>query len=114
LPVRPASELVAVRLLLRDGAPRDVTSQFQLEPGRAGRLVWTEGVFPWPGSGGAGVEIDYDAGFGGQPEDVAESLRLAVLRLVAHAYLHREQDGLNGPVPDDVQGLVSPWRRVRL
>jgi uncharacterized phiE125 gp8 family phage protein len=114
LPVRPATALLAVRVHPLVGPAADVTGQFRLEPGRAGRLVWTSGVFPWPGRGGAGVEIDYVAGFGLAPGDVSEALRLAVLRLAAHAYHRREADTLGGPLPEDVAGLLSPWRRVRL
>ena len=39
---------------------------------------------------------------------------LAVKRLVAHAYHKRDGETLNGPLPEDVAGLISPWRRVRL
>jgi uncharacterized phiE125 gp8 family phage protein len=114
LPVRPAGELVAVRVFDADDAAEDVTDRFMLEAGRAARLVWIGGGFPWPGRRRAGIEIDFTAGFGEAPEDVADDLRLAVKRLVSHAYLARDADTLAGPLPEDVAGLLSPWRRVRL
>jgi uncharacterized phiE125 gp8 family phage protein len=114
LPVRPADELVAVRVFDAHGEAEDVSARFSLPRGRAARLVWTDGAFPWPGQRVNGIEIDYSAGFGEAPDDVAEGLRLAVKRLAAHAYHARDPETLAGPLPEDVKGLVAPWRRVRL
>jgi uncharacterized phiE125 gp8 family phage protein len=114
LPVRPAGELVAVRVFDAEGVAEVVTGRFTLAPGRAARLVWTSGAFPRPRARANGIEIDYVAGFGDDAEDVAEGLRLAVKRLVAHAYHSRDAATINGPLPEDVAGLVSPWRRVSL
>ncbi|MBI1360927.1 MAG: hypothetical protein GC155_11670 [Alphaproteobacteria bacterium] len=114
LPVRPAAELVAIRVFDVNDVATEVTDQFILDAGRSARLVWTSGVFPWPGRRAAGIEIDFTAGFGADADDVAEDLRLAVKRLVAHAYLARDAGTLSGPLPEDVAGLLSPWRRVRL
>lgn len=114
MPVRPADELVAVRVFNGSGVAQTVTDRFTLARGRSARLVWVGGAFPWPGQRHNGIEIDYSAGFGEAPDDVAEALRLAVKRLVAHAYHKRDGETLNGPLPEDVAGLISPWRRVRL
>lgn len=114
LPVRPAGGLVAVRVFDREAVAETVTERFTLAPGRAARLVWTDGRFPWPGARANGIEIDYVAGFGDAAEDVAEGLRLAVKRLVAHAYHARDAGTISGPLPEDVAGLISPWRRVSL
>ena len=114
LPVRPADELVAVRVFSAHGDAEDVTGRFSLPRGRTARLVWTEGAFPWPGQRVNGIEIEYVAGFGEEPDDVAEGLRLAVKRLAAHAYGARDPERLAEPLPEDVKGLLAPWRRVRL
>ena len=114
MPVRPADELVVVRVFNGSGDAQTVTDRFTLARGRSARLVWTSGSFPWPGQRHNGIEIDYSAGFGDEPDDVAEALRLAVKRLVAHAYHARDPETLRGPLPEDVAGLISPWRRVRL
>lgn len=114
LPIRPAASLTSVKVYDRDDVAETVTDQFDLEAGRSARLIWTEGRFPWPGRKANGIEVDYAAGFGAEPEDVAEGLRLAVKRLVAHAYLARDPETIAGPIPADVMGLLSPWRRVRL
>lgn len=114
LPVRPAASLVSVRVFDAEGASEDVTGGFRIEPGPAPKLVWAEGAFPWPGRSFDGVEIDYVAGFGEAPADVAAGLRLAVKRLAAHAYQTRDAATIGAQLPEDVAGLVSPWRRVRL
>lgn len=114
VPVRPAGTLNAVRVFDAHGDATTVTSRFTLPPGRSARLMWTDGAFPWPGQRLGGIEIDYDAGFGEAPEDVAEGLRLAVMRLAAHAHAAREPEAVAGPLPVDVAGLIAPWRRVRL
>jgi uncharacterized phiE125 gp8 family phage protein len=114
LPVRPAGELVSVKVYDADGEAEDVSARFTLAPGRSARLVWTSGAFPWPGRRANGIEIDYVAGFGEAGDDVSEGLRLVVKRLVAHAYHARDAATLAGPLPEDVAGLISPWRRVRL
>jgi uncharacterized phiE125 gp8 family phage protein len=92
----------------------EVTERFTLAAGRSARLVWTSGAFPWPGARAGGIEVDYTAGFGEAPEDVAEGLSLAVRRLVAHAYHARDAATIGGALPEDVAGLISPWRRVTL
>ncbi|MDP3735844.1 MAG: hypothetical protein Q8R02_00550 [Hyphomonadaceae bacterium] len=114
LPVRPAGELLSVTVRYAEGEAEDVAERFTLAAGRSARLVWTSGAFPWPGRRVDGIEIDYVAGFGEGADDVAEGLRLAVKRLVAHAYHSRDAGTLAGPLPEDVAGLISPWRRVRL
>lgn len=114
LPVRPADELIAVRVFDAHGEAEDVTERFVLPLGRAARLVWVTGAFPWPRQRMNGIEVDYSAGFGEAADGVAEGLRLAVKRLAAHAYHARDPETLAGPLPADVAGLIAPWRRVRL
>jgi uncharacterized phiE125 gp8 family phage protein len=113
LPVRPAGELLAVRVFAPDGSAEDVTGRFVLEAGRAAQLVWTQGAFPWPKRRLGGIEIDYQAGFGPAPGDVPDSLRLAVIRFAAHGYESRDKS-IGAKLPEDVAGLLAPWRRVRL
>ena len=114
LPVRPAASLAAVRVRSADGTASTVTDRFTLDAGRAARLVWVNGPFPWPGARVNAVEIDYVAGFGTEPWDVADGLRLAVKRLVAFGYHARDAETLAGKLPEDVAGLLASWRRVSL
>jgi len=114
LPVRPAMSLTAVRVRDANGDAETVTDRFAVEAGNAGKLVWISGGFPWPRQRVGGIEIDYVAGFGPGAETVPESLALAVLRLTAHAYHARDPGRLDERLPEDVAGLLSPWRRIRL
>lgn len=114
LPVRPAGALAAVRVKDREGTQATVTSRFILEAGRAARLVWSSGAFPWSARRPGAVEVDYEAGFGAGPDDVSEALRLAVKRLAAMAYHARDVEMMSVALPEDVRSLLAPWRRVRL
>ena len=49
LPTRPAGALNAVRVFDRYGEAHVVTERFTLPAGRAAKLMWTAGAFPWPG-----------------------------------------------------------------
>lgn len=112
LPVRPADELVAVRVM-QGGVETDVADRFRLMPGRAARLTWVSGALAHPDAF-TQIEVDYVAGFGEAAEDVADSLRLAVRQMVGHAYRARYTEGGAEPFPPDVAAMVAPWRRVRL
>jgi uncharacterized phiE125 gp8 family phage protein len=114
LPVRPADGLISVKVFDAEGAPESVTGRFTLSPGRSSRLIWTSGAFPWPRARANAIEVEYTAGFGEAAEDVPEALSLALKRLVAHAYHSRDAATLRGELPEDVAGLISPWRRVSL
>lgn len=114
LPVRPVASLTAVRVFDKTGAPATVTERFAPEAGHSGKLVWAAGGFPWPRQRMRGIEIDYVAGFGSEPGDVPAGLALAVKRLAAHGYQARDPGSLQDRLPEDVAGLLSPWRRVRL
>ena len=58
MPVRPADELVAVRVFNGSGVPQTVTERFTLARGRSARGVWTERELPWPGQWSNGSERD--------------------------------------------------------
>lgn len=64
-----------------------------------------------------GIEIDFLAGFGPEPEDVPGDLCQALLTLVAHWYEHRDAvivAGSGAVVPAGFDRLVAPYKRVRL
>ncbi len=62
------------------------------------------------------IEIDVDAGYGSAATDVPDSLRTAILRLVALWFDQRGDrlDGQAAALPPDVMALVAPHRRARL
>jgi uncharacterized phiE125 gp8 family phage protein len=102
---RPVREVEAVRLRAADGAlavldPADWRFDWAGE-----RLFVLKPLIP-----PCVVEVDLACGYG-EPEEIPESLRLAVRRLVADAFERRT--GADGP-PVDVFGLVEPYRDLRL
>lgn len=64
-----------------------------------------------------GIEIDYVAGFGSEPEDVPADMRQALLMLVGYWFEHRDAvivAGSGAVVPTGFDRLVSGYKRVRL
>jgi uncharacterized phiE125 gp8 family phage protein len=64
-----------------------------------------------------GIEIDYVAGFGTEPEEVPADLRYAMLGLIAHWHEHRDAvivAGSGAVVPSGFDRLVAGHKRVRL
>src|SRR5439155_15333298 len=50
---------------------------------------FTRGALPAPGRVIAGIELDIDAGYGEEPDDVPQPLRQAIRILIAHWYENR-------------------------
>ncbi|ESR22794.1 head-tail connector protein [Lutibaculum baratangense] len=63
-----------------------------------------------------GIEIDLTAGYGPDPADVPEGLRLAILQLVAQWHETREPVafGAVSEVPEAVRALTAPYRALAL
>ena len=61
------------------------------------------------------LTVQYAAGYGADPDDVPAELRVAVLRIAATLYEHRE-DTITGTItagmPLDAKALLDPYRRV--
>ena len=120
LPLRPVVALASVRLWNDDGG------SVSLDP--AGFLLDGHGMPPrlaalstaglgQPRRALNGVEIAFTAGFGPAPADVPETIRHALLLLVAHWYENREPVEIGASasaVPAMVSELLQPFRRRRL
>ena len=115
LPVGPVSGLDRLAVWTADAGFTDQTVDVRLEPGRPARLVLEGAHWPWPERGVGGIEIDLTIGFGGVG-DVPADLILALKSLIAHGYEHRtgEDWRAHRALPDLVEEMISPWRRVRL
>ncbi len=102
---RPVREVEAVRIMLPDGSLETLDpADWRFDWG-AERLYVTT-------SAPAGREIQVDLAVGyGDPEDVPESLRLAVRRLVADGF---ERRGAGDGPPADVTSLLAPYRDFSL
>jgi len=94
----PAGDFVPV-----DGAAADL----------AGGRVYFKAPRPRPGVPVAGIRIEGTAGYGADPEDVPEALRLAVRLLVEDWYERRGGEGRRD-MPPAVLTLIEPFREVRL
>ncbi|HPE32948.1 MAG TPA: head-tail connector protein [Parvularculaceae bacterium] len=115
LPRAPVFAIDAVQTVDRDGDTDAIDADlFDFEPGAPARFI-SRGLWPYSDRLIAGVRIDFTAGWAGA-EDVPEELRLAVQMLAAHFYENREgaQPERVFAVPQAVDALLAPWRRVRL
>ena len=120
LPVLPAPlrEIVAARLRATDGTIQAIDPDvFALDTASAPGVLAVAQNLPSPSRPVAGIEIDFAAGYGDDPEDVPEPLRLAIRLLVAHWYENRSVIAASGqPVffPTNVGALLAPFRVVSL
>lgn len=62
---------------------------------------------------GARVSVTYRLGLGADWNSVPESLRLGILRLIAHHYENRSKPAI-GTLPGAVTALWQPYRQVHL
>jgi uncharacterized phiE125 gp8 family phage protein len=114
LALRPAQTVHAVRIAGADGAMNALdAARYALDsPHDPPRLGFSGGPPPAPGSSIAGIEIEYDAGYGAVATDVPEALRLALRLTLALAYQLR--DGASPSPPPAAMALLSSFRLVRL
>ncbi|WP_332693620.1 head-tail connector protein [Devosia sp.] len=116
LPVTPFMAVTEINAYDNAGAAHEVPlAQFMSEPDRlllpatvAGMPVLRERQ---------GIEIDYVAGFGTEPEDVPADIRQALLLLVGYWYEHRDAvivAGSGSVVPSGFDRMVAGYKRVRL
>lgn len=119
LPVAPLSALTAIRAFDEDGDEHAIgLAQFLVEAGGTpARLVLPGTVAGMPALRQRfGIEIDYVAGFG-EPADVPQELKQALLVLVAHWFEHRDAvviAGSGAVIPFGFDRLIAPYREVRL
>lgn len=59
------------------------------------------------------VRVDFEAGMAAEWGQLPEPLRQGAVRLAAHCYTHRTEDGASGP-PAAVAALWRPYRRMRI
>jgi uncharacterized phiE125 gp8 family phage protein len=116
LPVTPFMAVTEVNAYDTAGGAHELPlAQFMSEPDRlllpntvAGMPVLRERQ---------GIEIDYVAGFGTEPEDVPADIRQALLLLVGYWFEHRDAvivAGSGAVVPSGFDRMVASYKRVRL
>ena len=103
---RPLISVEALRVHDRGGAAELIDpAEYRVEPGEPGRLIAVlPFTLPQPERRAGGIEIDFTAGFGGDPTDVPASLREAILQLVATRYASAEPAESAQRSPDSLPG----------
>ena len=120
LPRPPLRDISAVRIYDSAGAAEvwDAANYDVDTIASPGRLLRKPGaVWPVPGRFGAGIEIDFEAGYGATSADVPAPLRHAILLHIAHLYENREPVFAGGsvvPIPMASAALLAPYQMVRL
>ncbi len=117
----PVSTLHHVKTIDEDGTETSLDlGKIALDghsaPGRVSLM--TGACWPDPGRPLAGIQIEYDAGYGAAASDAPEPLREAVQLLVAEAYEGRVPPSADAKsaaqLSPRVAGLLAPYRTVRL
>lgn len=116
LPRHPVASIIAVTVYDGEGAPVTLDGgAYRLDlRRRPATLAFEPGGIPARANG---IDIDFRAGFGGTGVEVPDTLRRAVLALVAHWYEFRAvYDAADQPVsvPMAYSRLMRPWRRIGL
>ena len=116
LPVGPLISVTAITAYDGDGEAHALAlEQFLSEPDR---LIVPQSVAGMPVlQERQGIEVDFVAGFGSEPEDVPADIRQALLALVSYWFEHRDAvivAGSGSVVPTGFDLLVSKHRQARL
>lgn len=83
--------------------------------GLPGRIVLKQGVSPpSPGRVANGIEIQFRAGYGAQPQHIPVSLRQGMKQMVAHLYEHRGDSPEQALLASGAAALLKPFRLVGL
>lgn len=106
LAVAPVVAAHALRVVSADGSFETLSGPVRIEDD----LIWTPALSS-PGLPLAGVEIEYDAGYGAAAANVPSPLRQAVLLAVAGLYESREGESAALAA---ARVLAAPFARVRL
>ena len=116
LPVTPFMAVTKITAYDVAGAGHDIPlAQFLREPDRLLLPVTVSGMPVLRAR--QGIEVDYVAGFGTEPDDVPADIRQALLALVGYWHEHRDAvivAGSGAIVPSGFDRMVAGYKRVRL
>lgn len=119
LPLRPVQAITAISLIdIDDTAHTLDAGDYLLDGAGSPPMIHAKSpVPPRPGRTHLGVDIQFTAGFGDEPDAVPQPIRQAMSLLVAHWYEHREAvaTGERGArIPLGVTDLLAPYRLLRI
>lgn len=115
----PVQEVTAARVYRADGSVQVLDPDIFVvdTAGAPARVGVAPGAVPPPGRALAGIEIDFDAGYGDEPTDVPEPLRQAMRLLIAHWYENRGVAVVGqsaSALPQTVAPLLAPYKVLAL
>lgn len=118
LPIAPVRSIVEIVVYDADGEPTTLApTAWALDVASVPARLRLLGTGPAPGRPLNGIEIDVVAGYGPSGVAVPQSLRLAIMMLVARWFENREGAGFGivpSAVADAFEALVAPHRVMRL
>ncbi|MDB5654289.1 MAG: hypothetical protein JWQ94_1902 [Tardiphaga sp.] len=111
----PLRAVIAARVFDAAGIAHVIDVQRFVVDAAADGIASPGWALPVPGRGIAGIELDVELGYGPQPADVPEPLRLALRMLVAHWYDNRGVVASGTALlPAGVAALIAPHRGLAL
>jgi uncharacterized phiE125 gp8 family phage protein len=117
LPVMPVISVAAVRVANASGQFNAVASSSYSLDARLDPAILTVNQMVQPAVLRGGIEIDVVAGYGALPTDCPQSLRQAMLMMIAEVYARRGPDpenSLKAPIGNEIERLLSPYASIRL
>ena len=115
----PLRSVVAARVYDAGGTAHAIDpAVFVADKGAAPAvLAFAAGTLTEPGRLAGGIEIDVEVGYGSAPANVPETLRQALMLLVAHWYENRGLIAVGQQVavlPSTIAALIAPYRVLSL
>lgn len=117
LPLAPVVSVDSVTVYDAAGEPTvlDASSYVVDTLSTPARILVRQGAAP--GAAFNGIEVDFTAGYGPEPDAVPTPLRQAMMMLVVHWYELREPVAFGGAphsVPNGLEALIAPYRVMGL
>ncbi len=112
LPISPVMSVDKISVVGQSGETILATSLYALVDAQIDPTLVPALRPPSPDLPDGRIQIDVVCGYGANPSDVPDALRLAIKQLVADWYVHRG-DGDQNPGAD-ISTLILPFKRIKL
>lgn len=117
LPRPPLQAVIALSVFDVQGVETAIAASayFIDAAGAPGRLILDGSLLPGALRAANAIRIEFDAGYGDDPQSVPEDLQQGILQLTAHLFENRGACGLEDAAKlSRATGLFAPFRVVRL